>query len=63
MNGYKGGAPPSVIADTTPKAIQARRPKTRYAAGQYAMSMILFRRLASDRIFDRLMDLMAGSRR
>ena len=63
MNGYEGGSPPSVIADTILKAIQARRPKTRYAAGRYAKPVILFRRLVSDRMFDRIMDRMAGSRR
>ena len=54
------GSPPSVIADTILKAIRVRRPKTRYAAGKYAKPVVLFRRLVSDRMFDRLVDLMAG---
>ena len=54
------GSPPSVIANTILKAIRARRPKTRYAAGKYAKPIVLFRRLVSDRMFDRLVDLMAG---
>ena len=35
------GSPPSVIADTIHKAIRARRPKTRYAAGKYANLILL----------------------
>lgn len=56
------GSQPSVIAETILRAVRAKRPKTRYAAGQYAKPIILFRRLASDRMFDRLVDRM-GSRR
>ena len=57
------GSPPSVIADTVLKAVQARQPRTRYAAGQYAKMALLLRRLATDRMYDRLMDLMASPRR
>ena len=57
------GSPPSVIADTVLKAVQARRPRTRYAAGQYARLALLLRKLTSDRMYDRLMDLMAAPRR
>ncbi len=57
------GSPPSVIADTVLKAVQARRPRTRYATGQYAKTALLLRRLITDRMYDRLMDLMAAPRR
>ena len=57
------GSPPSVIADTVLKAVQARRPRTRYATGQYAKPALLLRRLTSDRMYDRLMDLMAAPKR
>ena len=60
MDGYEGGSPPSVIADTVLKAIRARRPKTRYAAGQYAKPALLLRKLVSDRMFDRVIERMVG---
>ena len=50
--------PPSVIADTIARAIKVKRPKTRYAAGQYAKPLLLLRRLLSDRMFDRLIARM-----
>ena len=53
------GSPPSVIANTILKAIRARRPKTRYAAGKFARLALLTRSLASDRMFDRFVDRMA----
>ena len=56
------GSPPSVIAETVLKAVRARRPKTRYATGQYAKLALLLRKLTSDRMYDRLMDLMAAPR-
>ena len=52
------GSPPSVIADTIARAIKVKRPKTRYAAGQYAKPLLLLRRLLSDRMFDRLIARM-----
>ncbi len=60
LDSYKGGSQPSVIADTILKAVRARRPKTRYAAGQYAKPALLLRRLVSDRMFDRIIGKMAG---
>jgi NAD(P)-dependent dehydrogenase (short-subunit alcohol dehydrogenase family) len=47
---------PSVIATTISKALRARRPKTRYAAGSGAFVMLLLRRLLSDRGFDWFME-------
>ena len=60
LDGYGGGSQPSVIADTVLKAVRARRPKTRYAAGRFAGPTLLFRKIASDRMFDRLLDRIAG---
>ena len=60
MDGYGGGSSPSVIADVVLKAVRARRPKTRYAAGRFAKPTLIFRKLASDRMFDRLLDRLAG---
>lgn len=55
-----GGSPPSVIADTIVKAIRAKRPKTRYASGQFAKPLLFLRRLISDRMFDRLIARMVA---
>lgn len=60
MDSYEGGSPPSVIADTVLKAVRAKRPKTRYAAGQYAKLALLLRKLVSDRMFDRAIERMVG---
>lgn len=57
-SGGQMGSPPSVIAKTISKAIKARRPRTRYAAGQYAKPILLIRRLVSDRMFDRVIARM-----
>lgn len=54
-----GSSPPSVIAETIAKALKARRPKTRYAAGKLARPLLFARRWVSDRTFDRLISSMA----
>jgi short-subunit dehydrogenase len=58
---YAGNQPskPTVIAETILKAITARRPKTRYAAGYMAGTTINLRRFLSDRLFDRIITAMA----
>lgn len=53
-----GSSPPSVIADTIVKALSARRPRTRYAAGKLARPILFARRWTSDRMFDRLIGSM-----
>jgi NAD(P)-dependent dehydrogenase (short-subunit alcohol dehydrogenase family) len=52
--GHQGSipAPPSVVARTIVTAVEARRPKTRYATGGMAGTMLLMRRVLSDRAFD-----------
>lgn len=47
------GSPPVVIAKVIAKAIDARRPKTRYAAGKLAKPLLFVRRYMSDRFFDK----------
>lgn len=47
------GSPPSVIADVISKALKAKKPKTRYAAGKLAKQIIFLRSTFSDRFFDR----------
>ncbi len=48
------GSHPKVIADVILKAVQARRPKTRYAAGLGARPIQFVRRVLPDRAFDAL---------
>ncbi len=52
--GHKGPipAPPGVVAKTIVRAVQARRPKTRYVTGGLARTMLFLRRVLSDRTFD-----------
>lgn len=47
-------SPPSVIAEVIARALKARRPKTRYAAGAMAKPLLFLRRFFSDRLFDRV---------
>ena len=54
------GSPPSVIADTIIKAVRAKRPKTRYAAGQYARPALFARKFVSDRMYDRIVKRLVG---
>ncbi len=51
-------SPPSVVAKTIVKAVSARRPKTRYATGGGARTLLLMRRILSDRAFDATFRLM-----
>ncbi|MFC9257616.1 oxidoreductase [Amycolatopsis thailandensis] len=48
------GSHPKVIADVVLKAVRARRPKTRYAAGLGAKPILFVRRVLPDRAFDAL---------
>lgn len=51
----KGGASPaSVIANVVSRAVNARRPRTRYAAGKFARPLIFMRKWLSDRFFDKV---------
>ncbi len=47
-------SPTSVITNIISKAIQSKRPKTRYAAGKFAKPMMFIRKYFGDRIFDRI---------
>lgn len=48
-----GGSSPEVIAKVIEKAINSKKPKTRYVAGKLAKPMIFLRGLLSDRLFDK----------
>lgn len=58
--GRKRLSPPALIAETIARAVNARRPKTRYAVGFGARPLLFLRRWLSDRAFDRLMRLATG---
>lgn len=47
-----GSSPAAVVARVVLHAIQARRPKTRYAMGKFARPLLFLRRWLSDRAFD-----------
>jgi short-subunit dehydrogenase len=46
---------PKVIASLVSKAVNARRPRTRYVAGYLARPMMFLRKWFGDRIFDRVL--------
>ena len=48
------GAEPLVIARLIQKAIEVRKPKTRYWGGYLAGPLLFLRKLLSDRMMDRL---------
>ena len=52
-------SPASLIADVVTRAVTARKPKTRYAAGYMAKPSLFLRKLLSDRMFDRIITTMA----
>ena len=45
---------PEVIANTIVRAINSKKPKTRYVAGKMAKQVLFFRKWLSDRMFDRM---------
>jgi hypothetical protein len=47
-------SPPDLVARTIVRAVNARRPKTRYATGGGARTILFLRKILSDRMFDRL---------
>jgi len=51
-SGDKLSSPPEVIAKVIEKALLAKNPKTRYAAGGGAKSALFMRKLVSDRVYD-----------
>ncbi|MEX0273063.1 MAG: oxidoreductase [Flavobacteriaceae bacterium] len=55
-NAYKPGnySEPTVIAQEISKAIKAKRPKTRYAAGKMAKQTLMGRKWLSDKGFDKM---------
>jgi NAD(P)-dependent dehydrogenase (short-subunit alcohol dehydrogenase family) len=56
------GSPPEKVADVIARAIAAKRPRTRYAAGGGAPAFLFLQRVLSDRMLDRLMRLATQGR-
>ncbi|MGC1349004.1 MAG: oxidoreductase [Xanthobacteraceae bacterium] len=54
-------SPPNVVAKTIVRAVNARRPKTRYATGGGARTILFLRAILPDRMFDRLMRRISRS--
>ena len=52
FNKPKAGSHPDVIGKVMVKAVKARRPKTRYAKGKMAKTILFLRRILTDRQFD-----------
>ena len=52
---YSNSSPPSDITKGVIEAVKAKKPKTRYAIGRGAKSVLLLRQFGSDRIFDKIM--------
>lgn len=47
-------SPPTVVANAIDRAVRARRPKTRYVAGNLARPLMFVRKYLGDRVYDRL---------
>ncbi|MCL2787645.1 MAG: oxidoreductase [Micrococcales bacterium] len=51
---------PGVVARTIVRAVEARRPRTRYSVGMGAKPVLLMRRLLPDRALDRVLKILTG---
>ena len=47
--------PVSKVANVIEKAINAKKPKTRYLVGKLAVVSLISKRLLSDRMYDKIM--------
>lgn len=54
-NADKNGSTPAVVANTILKAIESKRPKTRYLTGSGANMVMFLKSVLSDRLFDKVM--------
>ncbi|KGX90741.1 short-chain dehydrogenase [Pontibacillus halophilus JSM 076056 = DSM 19796] len=62
VNDPNFGASPNLIAHTISKASLSSKPRTRYAPGTTAKAILLIRKLASDRLFDGIMNRVVRSK-
>lgn len=51
---------PTVIANLILKAIEAKKPRTRYAGGKLAKPLLCIRKWGGDRFFDWILGAMIG---
>ncbi|MDN5864854.1 MAG: oxidoreductase [Gammaproteobacteria bacterium] len=51
--GQGNGSPPAVVAKAVSRAVNARRPKTRYVMGKLAGPLIFIRKWCGDRMYDK----------
>lgn len=51
----KMASPPTLIANVISHAINSPKPQTRYVAGKYAKSLLFFKSILSDRMYDKAM--------
>ena len=54
------GSEPEVIGNLILKAIEANKPKTRYAGGQFAKPLLFIRKWGGDGVFDWILSRMMG---
>jgi len=60
-NASRLSSPPEVVARTIAQSVRAARPRTRYATGGGARTILFLRRVLTDRMFDGLMRRIAAS--
>jgi hypothetical protein len=51
---YQGATPPSVIGETIVRAVNAKKPKTRYVKGKQGSSTLFAAKILGDRGFDKM---------
>ena len=56
----KNAVEPVEMAKLIKKSIEARRPRARYVGGSMAGMMLFFRKILSDKLFDRLIMSQMG---
>ena len=54
---YRTASEPSAVANAIARAVERSRPRTRYAVGGWARSLLLVNRILTDRAFDRFLRL------
>ena len=58
VNNTSASTNPQVITNLIIKAVRAKKPKTRYAAGLYAKPMMFIRKWFGDRVYDKMLFAM-----
>ena len=53
-------SPPTVVSDAIVRAVEAKRPRTRYVAGKFARPLMFVRKYLGDRLYDRVIMSQVG---